>query len=280
MTIEFDPEAIARLGWRQASVLDTGLAARARAYAPAGMPQDASEWLVVTSHDCDVVNAGLSKEPVVEIIRATVATSRTADRQQAGGRNPRSLHIEVDVDDGKRVLAFRVHERWSIPREHLAIEAPNRFLGDKARRLIAEWLAKRYIRAAFPTAFDQRWRAAMKAWVSLLETHSRWLQGIYLRLNTLDELAEDCPYRCHLILAVPSSAKREPNWATIRDQLEEKVSAFWRQFEPHIFHDGADIMLTDELTLDDIALYQRFDADWVSFADDSPTISPVVDMAT
>jgi hypothetical protein len=35
---------------------------------------------------------------------------------------------------------------------------------------------------------------------------------------------------------------------------------------------------TDELTLAEIEPYQRFDADWVSFADDGPTTPPAADM--
>jgi hypothetical protein len=69
-------------------------------------------------------------------------------------------------------------------------------LADKERRLIAEWLAKRYIRAASPTAFDLRWRAKRKDWQQLLKKQSDWLQGVYLRLNTLDELPDGSPYKC------------------------------------------------------------------------------------
>ena len=84
-----------------------------------------------------------------------------------------------------------------IPRELLLQEVPQGQLADKERRLIAEWLAKRYIRAAFPTAFDLRWRTKMRPWQRLLRRHSEWLQGVYLRLNTLAELPEGAPYRCH-----------------------------------------------------------------------------------
>ena len=86
-------------------------------------------------------------------------------------------------------------------------------LPPKVRRLIAEWLAKRYIRAAFPTAFDQRWRATSRAWQTLLKKHSEWIQGVYLRLSTLDEFPEGTPYRCHLMLAVAHEKRGGPGWA-------------------------------------------------------------------
>ena len=156
-------------------------------------------------------------------------------------------------------------------------EPPARVLGDKERRLLAEWLAKRYIRAAFPTAFDGRWRAKLRDWTSLLEKHSRWVQGVYLRLNTLCELEEPTPYKVHLFVAAPAAAKKEAGWATKRDELEREVETFWKQFTPGIECVGVDVLGTDQLTLAEIEPYQRFDADWVSFADDSPA-TPAADM--
>jgi hypothetical protein len=157
MNDRFDPEELARRGWRQGAVLDPTLAATAREYAPAGIAGVDSDWLIVTSHDCDVVARSLEKEPFVELLRAAVLGQATPDKQLGGGRNPRSLQFTVDTETASVVLACRVHERWNIKRELLMDVAPAFFVPDRQRRLIAEWLAKRYIRAAFPTAFDLRW---------------------------------------------------------------------------------------------------------------------------
>jgi hypothetical protein len=77
------------------------------------------------------------------------------------------------------------------------------------------------------------------------------------------------PYKCHLIVAVPAKAKKEQGWAAKRDELDREIEAFWKQFEPSIECVGVDVLGTDELTLAEIEPYQRFDADWVSFADDT-----------
>ena len=103
------------------------------------------------------------------------------------------------------------------------------------------------------------------------------MQGVYLRLGTLDELPANAPYQCHLILAVPHSKRREADWAGKRTEIEEDVQAFWDQFEPGIDCDGVEVRGTDEITLADIEPYQRFDADWVSFEDETSTTPPVVD---
>jgi hypothetical protein len=279
MSTAFDASTIERHGWRQGAVLGTKLAAEARALAPSGIAFADGDWLIVTSHDCDIANAKLEKEPTVEVLRATVVQHKRPDKQQVWGRNPREMQLEgSDRDRGPVVLSVRVHERWSMPRELLTSEAPQQLLDDKTRRLIAEWLAKRYIRAAFPTSFDARWRSKMKDWTGLLENHSRWIQGIYLRLSTQAELDHEKPYKVHLIVAVPAASTKDPVWPKRMPELESLVETFWKQFGPGIECVGVEVIATNALTLADIEKYQRFDADWVSFADDSPATPTAADM--
>ena len=275
-----DGDAIANLGWRQGSILGPKLAKLACEHAPGTAHADRADLFVVSSHDCDVVNFNIEKEPVVEVLGARRVDAGSLDGQQQSGRNPRALQIRIDSSSGPSVLSFTAHNRWAIPRGLLLQEPPASDLPPKQRRLIAEWLAKRYIRAAFPTAFDQRWRAKSRAWQTLLKKHSDWIQGVYLRLSTLDELPEGTPYRCHLMLAVAHEKRGGPGWAEKRVELEQEVEAFWMQFEPAIACDGVEPLGTDEITLADIEPYQRFDADWVSFEDDTPTTPAPADMTT
>jgi hypothetical protein len=280
MTKPFDREEIVRLGWRQGTILGAELAAVASKHAPETLISGDTDWLILTSHDCDIANFSIDKEPVVEVLRARVETAKKADKQQSWGRNPRALQLVVDEGEERKVLSCTVHDRWSIPRCVLLQQAPAGCLPDKERRLIAEWLAKRYIRAAFPTVFDLRWRAKLKNWQKLLKKHSKWLQGVYLRLSTLDELPDDSTYKCHFILAVPYPKRGGSIWPKKRDELEQEVQAFWNQFKPGIECVGVDVQGTDEITLADIESYQRFDADWVSFEDDTPTVPPEADMTS
>jgi len=106
----FDPASIEGHGWRQGSVLGPGLAREAKARAPAGVGFKDDDWLVVTSHDCDIANGALDKEPIVEVLRAEVTGRVAPDGQQIGGRSPRSLQFQ-DSDAGRDVvLRCRVHE--------------------------------------------------------------------------------------------------------------------------------------------------------------------------
>lgn len=278
MSTEFDASAIERHGWRQGAVLGLELAVEARKRAPTGLSLGDTDWLIVTSHDCDVVNGKLEKEPIVEVLRAAVVQQNQLKKEQVWGRNPRMLQITTDDGTGGTVvLSVKVHERWTVPRELLASEAPLRVLDDKTRRSIAEWLAKRYIRAAFPSAFDARWHSKMREWTSLLEQQSQWVQGVYLRLSTLAELDEGQPYKIDLIVAAPASATKDAAWPAKKSELETLVEEFWKKF-PGIECAGVEVTATDKLTLAEIEPYQRFDADWVSFADDTPATPYAVDM--
>jgi hypothetical protein len=276
MPREFDREELASLGWRQGAILGKRLSRLAWEHAPERVSEGANDHLVVTSHDCDVLNASLEKEPVVEVLRARVPDDHQGSGKAfSSGRNPRALRLShVPVRGQDIPLDLVVHDRWAIPRALLVEGRPADSLPDAERRLVAEWLVKRYIRAAFPTGFDYRWRGKSKAWRKLLKKYSPWVQGVYLRLHTLRELPNDKPYRCHLLLAVPEKAVRLGEWLDTREALEDAFTKFWDPFQPAIQCEGVEALTTDRITLADIERYQRFDADWVSF-DDETAVTPL-----
>jgi hypothetical protein len=112
MSTTFDPDAIEKHGWRQGAVLGPELLRAARERAPSGIAVADDNWIIVTSHDCDVVNDRLEKEPTVEVLRAEVVSRKSPDRQQVWGRNPRAMQFEVDGGGTTPVvLSMKVHER-------------------------------------------------------------------------------------------------------------------------------------------------------------------------
>ena len=236
-----------------------------------------SDLLIVTSHDCDVLNPSLQKEPFVEVLAAHQVDA--IGRMQMSGRNPRSLQFTVADDDRLVPVSCSAHRRWAVSRELLLEDEPQLQLPDRERRLVVEWLAKRYIRAAFPSAFDQRWHSGLRSWQKLLQRLSEWVQGVYLRLNTLAELDDSNPYLCHLLVAVPQQPASAEDWQDRRRAIEEDVRTFWRQFEPGIRCIDVDVLGMDEITLADIRQHQRFDADWISFEDETETVPIVADVA-
>ncbi len=279
MSEMFDSDAIVNRGWRQGAVLGPELTSLASKHAPESVDVSGTDLLILTSHDCDIVNPNIDKEPFVEVLKANVALGQQANKQYLSGRNPRILQFVTQRNGKPALLSFAAYNRWTVPRTLLMSDSAEECLPDKERRLIAEWLAKRYIRTAFPTAFDQRWRSKLKDWRELLKRYSEWLQGVYMRLNTLRELPAGSPYKCHFILAVPHSMRGLAGWAEKRSEMEQAIEIFWDQFKPTIQFVGVDVLGTDEITLADIEPYQRFDAEWVSFEDETATSSIITDMA-
>jgi hypothetical protein len=279
MADETTAARIMSLEWRQGSVLGPVLVDEAIKLKPERVGFSADNLLIVTSHDCDIANESLQKEPVVEVLCASTCKTSPNGNFQCG-RNPRSLDLVWETGEKEIGLRLNIHDRWVIPRELLSKEAPRPGLKGKPLRVVVEWLAKRYYRAAFPTAFDGRWKGKSKVWDSLLKKNSEWIQGVYLRLSTLDELSGNQPYRCHLMVAIPAPKRKGPEWARTMERLTNEIENFWQQFEPGILCDGVEVLGTDEITLSTIEPYQRFDADWVSFSDDSPSMPATSDMKT
>lgn len=212
---EFDRDRVAALGWGQGAILDRRVAEFAWEHAPERVKQGDRDRLLVTSHDCDVLNASIVKEPLVEVLRARALDDSAGQRGPlSSGRNPRALRLsEVSVQGDDVALDLAVHDRWGIPRE----------------------------------------------------------------LHTLRELPADTSYTCHLLLGVPSRLSRLADWPKTREAIERAFTESWGRLSPAIECELVEVVTTDLITVDDISRYQRFDADWVSFDDDTAVTSIAAD---
>jgi hypothetical protein len=156
-----DAERIHRQGWRQGSVFTLAtsgpivLAHRDRITVP-GFVIDDNARLLLTSHDCDVVHPGLH-EPRIEVCPAVAIRGRL-DGNFTGTRNPRRLHLELEINGAPQPFELRAPTRFCIPRETLesSLPDPAARLAPRHHKHFRHWLAKRFRRAALPTAFDNR----------------------------------------------------------------------------------------------------------------------------
>jgi len=117
--------------------------------------------------------------------------------------------------------------RWG-PRETLARIQPVGHLGQAEIDMVSEWMARRYQRAAFPTAFNKRRGSiANKVRTKLGTRAGRDMLGLWIALSTDEELPEGEPYRAHLMatvaddLLVGSKTAVETLLLDIRDKLGE-----------------------------------------------------------
>lgn len=273
MAASFDRARLVELGWRQGSIVGPDLTARARDVRPAHVEQDEADCLIVISQDCDLLNPGLDKEPVAEILRAKPLPAREREAHFTHGRNPRRLQFPGDASESGGWLEALPLERWYLPRDWLLDEDPTAQLPAKSLDLVRRWLARRYTRPAFPDAFERRWRGAKgeraAAWTDLLRRHSSSIRGVYVRLDRWEELPDSETYRLTVLVVTPAPREGESAATDVRLELEGAVEAFWSRLPAGLILDECEVRSADEVTLATIEACRLFDAEWISDADGS-----------
>jgi hypothetical protein len=160
-----------------------------------------SRRVVVISHDCDLAHA---KEAFVEVIVGE--TIHRADGNFIGAKNPRCLHLRYNDGTANALcVELRYANRREIPASRFSqLEAEDsRFsLADDERRVLQQWLAARYGRAAFPNKFEEALRVVVQKKTvedriaSITAGESVHLVGLFFDLgeNRYRELPPGEPY--------------------------------------------------------------------------------------
>lgn len=179
-------------GWRQGSIAPQDLADALRQDQQLEIQGDS--LLLVASHDCDVTNASFEVEPDVEFLIARPVGARNGTFTR--GKNPRRLHLEVVTPDGPRPFEVACGDRVRTSRRRLIGLRPldGHGLRPQDRRLLAQWLARRYDRAAFPSAFDARWKPVRDKIRRLLQRTGQFVDHVFITVEDT-ELPEGETYR-------------------------------------------------------------------------------------
>lgn len=153
-------------------------------------------WMVI-SQDCDLLQAEWSKEPYVEILRIRLA--REDEHLPQWLTNPRDIQFSDPPTERKHRYVSSVHDRMRIDRTYLADcrPDPTRTFDRENVSRVCRWITRRYVRAAFPDAFNERAKRALESLTkktSELSKEGDLLTGIYM-LVTEAELRPDEDYR-------------------------------------------------------------------------------------
>lgn len=147
--------------------------------------------LIVLSHDCDVVHSG-DAEPNVEV-GLVCRLDEGVSGHKTYGKNPRFLHLEVDVGPGRTPVEIGAALRHFIPREHLENYLPDPDFGLSGQHVaqIRRWLSNRYSRPALPDAFNTRVSAISQNPVRRsLKQKAKYVSGLFIALKTWGELSD------------------------------------------------------------------------------------------
>ncbi len=250
-------EEIGARGWRQGSVLPGEIAVSIS-------PEYEGAWLVVLSQDCDVVHRSFDVEPEVELVIFRPVPGAGSDPQLTHGKNPRRL--QLIAADGT-VVEADIRDRLRVDRKMLATKAPNadrNFNGAQVRQL-ARWVAKRYIRSAFPDVFNGRWEPNKKKIEKAFKKHGVNASGIFLRLSSWDELPPETSYKLIIVVVCEKDVADD---GALEADVAELPGALHAAFDGCDGIDVVDAQLISEaeFTLHDAKIHKRWDVDFRSYS--------------
>ncbi len=238
-------------GWKQGSIVDRELASKVQRSGGGECE------FVLLSQDCDVVHRSLDVEPSVELISMMRTLRDQADGGYTHGKNPRVLHVEAQDD---KLLVFSIHERYIVDRHLLAEHPPAGYIGDGTTQMLTRWVAKRYVRSAFPDVFNDRIRGSDKRIGRALRAHGKGASGIFLQLSDWGELDDDQDYEITIVVVIHD------------DELEAEAANLASKLMQHMDACSGvsvkDVRCVGErdFTIYDLRTYKRWDFDSRSYS--------------
>jgi hypothetical protein len=270
------PEAnhVKNNGWRQGSILgDEFVQLLVERELLPGI-ECPGHW-VVLSHDCDVSNASFEAEPFVELIFGESIDAASLDGNRQWGKNARLLQIQNPSDQQDMAyFQFSATQRYWVDRKLFAEQMPSpKKLDVELISRLTRWVAKRYVRAAFPDEFVERTRAVVGRIRKKAKRDGGLITGIYLLVSD-EELGKDADYEIIV-------------FATMLDEMYDdsearKVAAKLMSELDDAFDNCAGVQLLkselrkeSQLTLTELRYMKRWDFDDLTLRGESQASIPM-----
>lgn len=217
---------------------------------------DAEECIaVVISQDCDIAREVLL-EPYIEFIIGRYIGSKL-DGSLIKGKNPRLLQIS----DKEKTLEFSIHNKFRITKQDFD-KITKKLICSKLDTnnldLLKKWLAKRYTRAAFPDAFNER-----------LKKHSDYKKleknklsesvSYVLIFVTEEEFSDEQVYEPEIIVVVPESVDIEER-VKIRDLYDKGF------YVENKIDSDVKVLTEQDISIKNFRKFKRWDKDSCSIS--------------
>lgn len=256
-------------GWRQFCLIRPGDHADLDEHAHISIGP--TDWLLVITQTCDLVN-DVEKEPFFEVMVVRPIDSSPAPEFQHG-KNSRRLEVALDIEGVVRNCGVSIHERFFVRHEILADLHPVETIrNETTKALLTKWLTSRYNRAAFPDAFDRRWKARKKQ-IEALMKQLYLVKDVYIRLDPFGELGDDSEYGVEICLLMDAKNYDEASvydqYDALRKQLEDQL-ARCKGLDVR----AVDLVSTAGFTIQELQQYVRWDYSQMSFREPASHVFP------
>lgn len=265
--------------WRQGDLL-TCAAAAALGLVDAA---DQGHRVVVITHDCDLPH---DSELCVEVIVADlVVKDPKPDPQLSYAKNPRRLHLAYEgTDAAPLILELRHGDRRSVRKgdfaEH-AVKDNSIMLPVDAKRSLKQWLAARYGRPAFPSAFEARLRklsgkrTVERLIAKILEPEAKYLVGLFFDLGEQRgaEAGEGEPYALSVSVIydfIEGGIEARQSAERVAGQLRKLFETTYGKpgAATEIALDACEAVADTRLTLADLRRVDQWRLEYISLRDD------------
>ena len=264
-------EKIKENDWRQGCVFPKEAIPRiAEAHFPGIDLSDVQ--IIVISQSCDIRYYKADEELWIEVLLARSIPKE--DKGAIQGRRQRCYHLKIcDKTCGNTSWYEAViDDRYKIKRNFCADykPSPQWYLHDDEIRSVVQWIAYRYVRPAFPDAFNERIRHKKNALKKLLKNESsQFLSGIYMQISD-EELPSDQPYEIKIVGAMTKDHYSNTNK---RKTAENHILEFENIIGDCDGIDASSECLSEEdISLDTMRQFLRFtDYDYLSYDSETDT---------
>jgi hypothetical protein len=182
-------------GWRQGALSQpTELSPL---FKPDWFPQIAvtnGALAILISHDCDILNHSLSKEPSVQWLMATPI--KKLNSRCTNGMNCRTFHFEYNGSKYEVTAQRRLETPRNLLQNKSAEIQP---LSRDLTANLAHWISKRFYRPAFPDEFNRRLSSVANEIREKLDADHSLLKSIFIKIHPNEELPDQAEYAVSLL---------------------------------------------------------------------------------
>lgn len=234
-------------------------------------------WLVVLTQDCDLVR-DIAQEPHVELLAVKKLPKKPDNAMR--GQSARLLHLTINVNQVIQWFECNINDRFRIKKASLLGLGCDMTIAleENELRLLRQWLARRYTRAAFPDHFETHLASTKGQVKSLFKSQAaKLISTVYIAIDNEEADSEE-DYVIHVRLtALAEDLADEDKRESIDDFENRFIEVFNKR--PHIKFalkypsdpESYDVQVLSEedVTLRILRQYKRFDADYRSSDDDA-----------
>lgn len=257
-------------GWRQGSLARADDLPGLLADLTDSIPDDSE--LVVISQSCDLAQPE-GVEPYVETILAPPITR--VEGNYTNNKNGRVLDLTIKIltDDqaisGEKHLRLRAVDKLMIPKERFAALRPadDKRMPMQTVLVLADWLAARYSRSAFPTTFNDAIKTVDPAQKKIRKIGKRispHTAGLYFQITPNRDLRQGEKYCVNMLgLIIPSAEQH-------RADVERDIKSLKSLLEDAGMDVTGVVRNQDEVSVSVISRMQRMHLSDISHRQEDP----------